>query len=147
MTSMRKTVRKSERRGATAVEFAVIAQVLFACVFAAFEFSRLHVMRNLAQDAAYFSARDAMVPGATDSEAKAHAQEILDLIGTKGAQIIINDENPINDESKEVRVRIRIPVKENAIFVTGFIPHHKYIETSATMRTERYNGYFDPSSI
>lgn len=143
---MRKLLRKSDRRGATAVEFAVIAQVLFACVFAAFEFSRLHVMRNLAQDAAYFTARNAMVPGATDTEAKAHAEEILSMIGTKGAIITINDENPISDESLEVNVEIKIPVAENAIFVTGFIPHGDYIITSATMRTERYNGYFDPDS-
>ena len=142
---MRRAKHGSQRRGATAVEFAIVAQVLFACVFAAFEFSRLHVMRNMAQDAAYLTARNSMVPGASDSEAKAHAEELLAMVGTKGAQIIINDDNPIDEDTSEVHVQIRIPMNENAVLITGFIPNDKMIIANASMRTERYDGYFDPN--
>lgn len=144
---MRKAKQGSQRRGATAVEFAIVAQVLFACVFAAFEFSRLHVMRNMAQDAAYLTARNSMVPGASDAEAIAHAEDLLALVGTQGAQIIINDDNPIDEDSSEVHVQIRIPMSQNAVLITGFIPQDKMIIANASMRTERYDGYFDPDGF
>ena len=72
---MKKTkYRNSDRRGATAVEFALVAQVLFVIVLGAVEFSRLNMIRNLAQDAAYFAARDSMVPGASEAETIAAAR-------------------------------------------------------------------------
>ena len=62
------------RRGVAAVEFAIVANILFVLILAGFEFARLHLARNLVQDAAYFAARQAMVPGATVGDAEDEAE-------------------------------------------------------------------------
>ena len=55
--------RKAKRReGVSAVEFAVVANVLFVLVFTCMEFARMNMVRNLTQDAAYFAARHVVVP-------------------------------------------------------------------------------------
>ncbi len=53
------------RKGATVVEFAIVANLLMIMILTCMEFARLNMTRNLAQDAAYFAARYALVPGAT----------------------------------------------------------------------------------
>lgn len=142
---MKKPSRKNNRRGATAVEFALVAQVLFLFVFGAYEFSRLHVLRNLAQDAAYFAARDAMVPGATEVEATAYANEILSYMDTEGASILINDGAGITVDSEWITVQVTIPVAENAIFLSG-LAGDRNIVANASMRSERYDGYFNANN-
>ena len=139
------SLRSAQRTGATAVEFALIAQVMFLLVFGAIEFSRLHMMRNLAQDAAYFAARDSMVPGATEAEAIAAAEGVLSYMNTQGAQVIVNDGQGLNQQSNEVSVSVSIPIADNALFVSKFVGD-KTIVSTATMRTERYDGYYDPNN-
>ena len=56
--------RRKDREGATAVEFAIVANVMFVMVMTCMEFARLNMVRNLAQDAAYFAARKIIVFGA-----------------------------------------------------------------------------------
>ena len=133
-----------QRRGATAVEFAIVAQVVFILVFASIEFSRLNMIRNLAQDAAYFAARNSMVPGATAEEATAVANEILAYMNTQGASVVINGGDGISQTSPTVSVDITVPIAENALFVSGMCGDGQ-ITTSATMRTERYDGYYNPN--
>ena len=130
------------RLGVTAVEFAVVANVLFMFIFGAIEFSRLHMIRNLAQDAAYFAARDCIVPGATEVEATAYAQEILGYLDVQGANIIINNGNGINENSNEVTVQVTVPIAENAIFIPWSSDEFDIV-ANATMRTERYDGYYE----
>ncbi len=78
------------RRGATAVEFAIVAPIFFLLLLSSFEFSRLNVIRHTADNAAYEAARNAMVPGATAAEAIATANSILRVVGTRGARVTIN---------------------------------------------------------
>ena len=140
--AMRK-LRHSDRRGATSVEFAICAQVIFVLIFGMIEFSRLNMMRNLAQDAAYYAARKAMVPGATVGEATATANQILGYLGTQSAAIVINDGGALDENSDEIKVKITIPMQDNALFTGGLLGGMDIVAT-ATMRTERYDGYYQP---
>lgn len=126
------------RDGVAAVEFAIIANVLFILIFVSFEFSRLHLTRNLAQDAAYFAARQAMVPGATAKEANQEATRILSAMFDRGYQITVH---PLSHESNEVTVEVSIDLGEVAFFTPMFLPK-KVIRSVATMSTERYRGHY-----
>lgn len=137
-------VAKRRRRGATAVEFALVAQVVFILVFGAIEFSRLNMIRNLSQDAAYFAARNAMVPGATADEATDVANEILAYMNTQGATVDVNGGQGITTESETVSVTVTVPVDQNALFISGMSGNRQIVAT-ATMRTERYDGYYNPN--
>jgi len=134
---------QSKRFGATAVEFAIVAPVFLMMMFACMEFIRLNMIRNLVQDAAYFAARDAMVPGATTEEATAAAEQILSYMNTQGAVISINDGAGVQEDSESVTVSITVPFAENSLFIPSFSSELN-ISSTAEMNTERYSGFYDP---
>ncbi len=135
--------RIQNRHGATAVEFALVAPIFFLVTFICIEFCRLNMIRNLVQDAAYFAARSAMVPGATSPEAIAEANRILGFMNTEGASVIINEDQPLDDDSTVISVTVTVPASENSLFIPKFTGDIEFSST-ATMRTERYDGFYDP---
>lgn len=134
---MRMTSRKhcKSRRGATAVEFAISAPVFIVFLLASFEFGWLNVVRHTADNAAYEAARMAIVPGATVAEARAKAETLLRVVGTRGATVNITP-NPLTVASDEVNVTIQIPMNQNGLIVPRFTSK-SVIEASSTLRTER----------
>lgn len=133
----------ANRRGATAVEFAIVAPVFFLVLFASYEFIRLNMIRNLVQDAAYFAARDAIVPGASSAEAEATANRVLGFMNTQGARITINNGGQLDNNSETVTVSITVPVADNSFLIPKFSTNMEF-SAAATMRTERYHGYYHP---
>ncbi len=150
-SNIAKTRRRGERRrvsrqrlGAAVVEFAIVANVMFLIIFISIEFARLNMMRNLAQDAAYFAARTAMVPGGTSAEAVAEANRLLAVVSTQNAEVTVNNGQALTDATKQIRVRVRIPISDNALF-TPMFTGNQMIEANATMKTERYDGFYNPN--
>lgn len=132
--SRRRSLR-TNRRGASAVEFAIVAPVFFLAVFAMFEFSRVNVIRHTADNAAYEAARIAIVPGATAAEATAEAERILRVVGARDAVVTVNP-NPLNQASNEVTVSVAIPMARNTLTV-GTFTGTKTLRAQSTLRTER----------
>ena len=125
----------NSRRGATAVEFAIVAPIFFLLLLASFEFSRLNVLRHTADNAAYEAARNAMVPGATAAEAIAKANSILRVVGTRGARVTINP-TALGPEVDSINVRIDIPLSQNGWVVPRFT-RGSTLTAQSTLRTER----------
>ena len=100
------------------------------------------MIRNLVQDAAYFSCRHCFVPGATEQEAIDEANRILNAMGTNGASIVINNGAGLSDSSSEITVRITVPISQNALIVSQFTNQIDFV-AETTMRTERYDGYYN----
>lgn len=123
------------RRGVTAVEFAITAPIFFLFLLASFEFGWLNVVRHTADNAAYEAARHAMVPGATAAEARAKANSLLSIIGTRGADITVTP-TTINDLVQEVSVQIDISLNRNCLIIPRFTSN-KIIRSSVTLKTER----------
>jgi Flp pilus assembly protein TadG len=123
------------RRGATAVEFALAAPVFFLFLLAAFEFGWLNVIRHTADNAAYEAARTAMVPGATAAEATAKANNLLNIVGARSAQITVTPAT-VTPETDQVTVTIDIPMNKNGLVVPRFTSATT-IHSSSTLRTER----------
>ncbi|MEM7477199.1 MAG: TadE/TadG family type IV pilus assembly protein [Planctomycetota bacterium] len=132
----------SSRCGASLVEFAFVVPVFVVILFSCLEFARLNMIRNLVQDAAYYSCRHCFVPGATEQEAIDEATRILDAMGTQGVSVTINDGNGLDENSDEITVRITVPIGDNALIVSQFT-NEMEIVAETTMRTERYDGYYD----
>ena len=103
------------------------------------EFARMNMVRNLAQDAAYFACRHAIVPGATSSEAVAEADRIMGSMLTNGYSVSVNN---LDFEATDVNVTIDVDLAQVALFAPYFLPETT-ISTTATMRTERYEGFYE----
>lgn len=127
------------RTGATMVEFAIVANVMFLMIFACVEFARLNMVRNLAMDAAYFAARQAMVPGATSAEAVAEAESIMSSMLTNGYTV---DVDTLDDSAETVEVTVNVDLHAVALFTPMFLPNDTLVST-ARMRTERYAGFYE----
>ncbi|EMB14709.1 TadE/TadG family type IV pilus assembly protein [Rhodopirellula europaea] len=130
--------RAAKRDGATLVEFAIVCNVLLLTIFMCMELARMNMARNLAQDAAYYAARTAIVPGATADEAIAEAENIMESLFANGYEV---ECTPINDETEEVTVTVSLSLDDVALFAPMFLGNVE-LTSSATMQTERYNGFF-----
>ncbi|PAY18272.1 hypothetical protein CKO51_17170 [Rhodopirellula sp. SM50] len=129
----------NRRRGAAAVEFAICANIFFVLIFTCMEFARMNMIRNLAQDAAYFAARRAMVPGATAEEAEAAADEVMGMMTNAGYEVNVE---PLDADAPDVVVTVTVNFDEIALFAPMFLPNAT-IESTARIRTERYDGFYE----
>jgi Flp pilus assembly protein TadG len=123
------------QRGATAVEFAIVAPIFFLFLLASFEFGWMNVLRHTADNAAYEAARAAMVPGATAADAVSKANSILSIVKARKAQVTVTP-TVITDTTDHVTVTIDVPMSSNALAIPRFTGT-KTIHCTATLRTER----------
>ncbi|UUO07391.1 pilus assembly protein [Blastopirellula sp. J2-11] len=132
-----KRSRNTQRHGAAIVEFAFAAPILFMFILACVEFGRLTMIRHTADNAAYEAARYAMVPGATSSEAKEKATQLLATVGARKVEV---DVNPavLEPETKSITVTVRVPVAGNSWVVPKYFSSYA-IEAKSHLATERYN--------
>jgi Flp pilus assembly protein TadG len=125
----------TSRRGATVAEFAITAPVFFLFLLAAFEFGWLNVIRHTADNAAYEAARAGMVPGATAGQAAAKANSILNIVGTRGAQVTVTP-SVLTTETDQITVSIDVPLSSNGLIAPRFTAG-RTIHAESTLRTER----------
>lgn len=97
------------RRGATAVEFALVCPMLFLTIFGIIEFARLNMVRNSIENSAFEGARNAIVPGATASAAEAASRQVLNAAMISTAQISVSPA-VIDFTTPEVTVTVSVPL-------------------------------------
>ena len=131
MLTTRNSQRKTRRSGVAAVEFAIVAPIFFLLVLASLEFGRMNMIRHTADQAAYEAARYAMVPGATAAEARAKANSLLQIVGTRGATVTV-----IGPTDDEVTVNVSVPMNQNGWISPRFSKDHT-IRATSTLKTER----------
>jgi Flp pilus assembly protein TadG len=131
----------NQRAGAVVTEFAICAPILFFFFFASLEFSRVNMIRQSVENAAYEGARRGIVPGATAADCRNSAQNILNSILARDAVI---DVAPavINSDTDEVTVTVTVPIDSNSWVVPLFF-EGRSVSGSMTMNRER----FETSSV
>ncbi|MCA9052609.1 MAG: pilus assembly protein [Planctomycetaceae bacterium] len=103
------------RRGVAAVEFAVCLPVMLLITFGAIEAANGIYLKQILTQAAYEGARVASTVGATQSEAEAFSQLILDSRSIQNATINITPTINANTPSgTEVTVIVTAPSNSNA---------------------------------
>lgn len=127
--------RRKTRRGAAAVEFAIVSPVLFLLILTMFEFSRLQVIRHTGDNAAYEAARAAMVPGATAADAVAEATRIMRAVGARGVQVNVTPAR-IDADTRSVTVEVQTRMDQNALVAPRFT-RNSTMRSSSTLLTER----------
>ena len=100
------------RRGSLTVEFAITVPILFLMVFAAIEFCGMNVMRHSVDNAAYEAARRGIVPGATATDVRNVANDIMATVGARNVQVVV-DPSTIGSATPEITVTVTVPVANN----------------------------------
>lgn len=149
---------RRRRRGATAIEFAMVAPAFMIVIVVCVEFSRMCLLRNLSQNACYEAARFVMTEGATVGDGIGRAEEILDRVGNVDAQITINGSDGSTNNEGEVEgelafdtalvtARVEIRLSDNSLILPGAFYGDNTIRAQMTLQTERYRGFFDAANI
>ena len=90
----------------------MVASLFFFVLFGMLEVSRMNMIRQTANNAAYEGARKCVVPGATSAEATATVQRLLTSIGVSGATITVTP-SVIVSNTPEVTVQVSVPLRTN----------------------------------
>lgn len=131
----KRLLRRTDRAGVTAVEFAFVAPLFFLLLAVSFEYGRLNIIRHTADNAAYEAARHVMVPGATAAEAVSKATSMMNVVGTRGATVTV-DPAVLDVSTEEVIVTIDVPMSQNGWFTPRF-SKNKTLRAQSRLKTER----------
>lgn len=126
--------RSLNRTGATAVEFAITASLLFAFFFAALEFSRVTQYRHTVENALYEGARAGIIPGATAEDVKDRAMSILRISRITDADIEVTPA-VLTNSTRSLKVRIRMPL-DRGLYAPAFYFVGKTLDRSIEMQRE-----------
>jgi hypothetical protein len=129
-----KSIALKQRRGAVTVEMAVTIGLVFFFFFAALEMCRVSMMRHSVELALYEGARDGIIPGAKASDVVASARAALRTIGIKSADITVSP-GKIEDDTREISVRIKVPLDKN-LFGPSFFYRGRSIDRTFVMQRE-----------
>lgn len=130
----RNCMHRKARQGAVAVEFALTAGLAFLFFFAAFEFSRVAMIRGTVDNAIYEGARVGITPGATSSDVDKKVREILGFSLIRVADVRVQP-SPIRFDSRTITVSVDVPLDRNTFSPAKFF-RGKSIERSIQMRRE-----------
>jgi Flp pilus assembly protein TadG len=127
--------RASSRRGATAVEFALTAPILFVLVLGAIEFSRANMLVHTAAIAATEAARRSIIPGATAAECQTTGMAELQAVGVTDANFSL-DPPEILENTKQVTVNLSVPLSMRNGYLLPRIFLGKEVFNSVTLQRE-----------
>ena len=110
---------RPNRKGAAAVEFALVSTLLFVLFFAALELCRVAMIRHTADNAVYEACRVGIIPGATVTEITDQALAQMAVIGVSVVDVNVTPAS-IDRDTDEVTVRIDVPLDANSYVPDGF---------------------------
>jgi Flp pilus assembly protein TadG len=140
MRNSSKTKRSRLRRAAAAVEFAVVAPVLFCLVLGIVEVGRGLMVIQLLNNAARAGCRTGVVEGRATSDINATVTSILTAQGitTEGVTVQVNDgsaDASTAQSGDEITVKVSIPTS-NITWVPGGGYLHGSLSGQYTLRRE-----------
>ena len=134
---------RKHRRGAAAVEFAIVAPVFFLMIFGMIEIGRAIMVQQVITNASREGARLAVLPGTTTSDVTSRVENILAAAGVPGATVqILNEGGGDLDPQAAgygdvINVTVSVPYSEVSWLPTSKYLSGKTLSASTIMRTER----------
>lgn len=127
--------RINRRTGAAIVEFAVTLPIILFLLAALLEFSRVLMLKQTINSAAYEGARAAVVVGSTPQTA---CDSVDALMKATQLKKWVTDIDPLvfDEQTSAVTVRVAVPVADNS-WITPFFFRSSVIHSSVTLITER----------
>ncbi len=134
MISRRRKTQRVKRDGTVAVEMAFILPLLFLIVFTSIEFGRMNVIRHTVDNAAYESARRAIVPGVSADDVEAEARRMMRTVGARGVEVTITPA-VIDIDTPEINVEVSVRCEDNGFLAAKFFAGKSLVGT-CTLRRE-----------
>lgn len=133
----------SKRKGAAAVEFAIVSSIVFFLLFAFVAFSRVNTIRHTIENGAYEGARRGIVPGATGLQVISSVRNVLQSAQIAKATITVAP-SVITDETPSVAVTISVPVAGN-LYTSSDLFAVQTLRSSCTLTRESFGQQQKPA--
>ncbi len=132
--SVRQTAR-AKRRGATLVEFAITAPILFLFIFSGIEFARVNVLRNTVSNAAFDGARRGIIAGASVADCVQEANVSLNAVAAATSTVTVTPD-PLTNYDDTVTVRVDVPLTADNLFLVSRFFLGDTLSKSVTLERE-----------
>jgi Flp pilus assembly protein TadG len=128
---------KANRRGASAVEFAIVAPIFFMVVLGIIEFGRMSMVQQIITNAAREGARVGVLDGSTFDSVNTKVQQYLSAAAIKGAKVTVNPNPPSSAGfDQPVSVTVAIPFNDVSWLPSPFFLKKTTLTANAVMRRE-----------
>lgn len=131
----------SRQRGVAAVEFALIASLLFTLLIGIMEFSRITFYWNAATEATRLGARLAVVCDLDDDAIKSRMRALFPVVSAEQIDIEYGPAGCVVDTCRQVRVAIDAPGELNT-YIPGFDLHAIFPPFATTLPRESMRSTF-----
>ncbi len=101
------------------VEVALASPILFLVFFGLVEFSRVSMIKAITEDASYYGARAAIVPGGSRTAAETAANSTLAAAYVKNTTVTVEPAT-ITEATESVTVTVSVPLNSNSWIVPNF---------------------------
>lgn len=130
----------ARRRAASAVEFAVVAPLLFMLVLGMIEFGRMLMVQQIVTNAAREGARKAILPGATETLVSYTVETYLNNSGIKSHTFSVSPSPAAASPASPIMVTVRVPYEKVTWLPIGTVTwlKDKAITASVEMRKEDF---------
>jgi Flp pilus assembly protein TadG len=140
---LRLTGRRSNRRGASAVEFAIVAPVFFLLIFGMIEYGRLVMVQQILTNAAREGARRAVLQDATSAAVVSTVRNYLNRASINGNSpnlVITVSPAPESAQPSDetISVSLRLPYREVSWLPSPFFLGSTYMNAMSVMRRETF---------
>lgn len=123
---------------------AICIPIVFLILLGALEFSRMNMLRNSIDNAAYEAARRGVVPGATASDCMNTAVGVLTAVGARSAVVSVTPPT-IDDNTTQVTVTISVPLASNSWGPARFLGGTTL--RSVSTKSREFVGKLVPTSV
>ena len=128
---------RKKRRGAAAVEFAVVAPVFLLLVFGMIEYGRMVMVQQVITNASREGARTGVLDGSTNGDVLAVVDQYLSSGSISGATITVTPTNPEDAEFGDpVTVTVDIPFSQVSWLPSPMYLGGKTLSATTVMRRE-----------
>jgi len=128
---------RRNRRGAAAVEFAVVSPVLFLLIFGMIEYGRMVMVQQVITNASREGARKAVLDGSTTSDVTTVVSNYLTSANISGATTTVSPSPPSNATyGGTVTVTISVPYSSVSWLPHNFWLGSKTLTATSAMRRE-----------
>jgi Flp pilus assembly protein TadG len=143
---MQRTIRSAtarrvrDRRGAAAVEFALVAPLLFMLVLGMMEFGRMLMVQQVLTNGAREGARKAVLPGVTDADVRTAIDSYMSNTGISGHTRLISPSCTTAAAGTPLTITVSLPYSNVSWLPLGTLRwlQGKTLTASVEMRKEEY---------
>lgn len=130
---------KKKRRGAAAVEFAIVAPVFLLMIFGLIEFGRLVMVQQVITNASREGARTGVLDGATTSNVQTVVENYLQTAAISGATVTVTPNPPSSAGfGQPVTVNVAIGFDNVSWMPSPFFLKDATLTSTSVMRRESF---------